>query len=501
MATNAVFSQIPFGIIEPGEDRARGRSSNVPTRKWTSSDGSVLTSNGPVLHHGVRGMPQSSSQIRQAKIREFKQGEVKKSIDYHMQMAGVNPSAPFAPRAGAIPFHPTTAPLPPGTAPSLYPAPGHEPRPTAPPGRTVLPGPQLGPLESTSTTASVAAQKSEYLSRESFLRSIQSNPDQPPVSHMDTKHSVPAPPPPPPPPPPPIPPYDISTAPLHGDPAENEERSNVDDEPMCPYTIHVDQIVKELKSKRRQFMDRRQVRTNLEAAIRPTESSMSEGEKRFRKFLRAPTLIAMENGITLDPVQHKFIEAFQFACAPRVYGADWESDKIKFYQTYKLDRIHYQVLCMSPRRFGKTWSIALFCLSLIWTVPNIIVNVFSTNQRTSNSICRLIRKWMFKLADGKARSANDAKSEVWVIPDYAINTHRTMSEKRQHGEKSCVIALPSTTIGTSIHSLSRAHVCVYKHKKTSRGSRPHIVVRGATCRCLLPSRVLLVWKNDCITRV
>jgi hypothetical protein len=273
-----------------------------------------------------------------------------------------------------------------------------------------------------------------FLSRAEFLKQYAAPPPAPPNATTSAKSSV-----------------DRKQAP------DEQRESEVKE---SPYALSIEAVWRSLRAKRKLYKEQHAVRSFVDIAVNPTEYSVSEGELRFMKVVRTAPWIAQMNGINLDPVQHKFIEAFTFACAPRIYGKDWEANKIRFYEKYKLDRIHYQVLCMSPRRFGKTWSIAMFCLTMIWCVPGIIINVFSTNQRTSTSICRYIRKWLFALPEGKARLANEAKQEVWVIPSDATLSHRTQREKSNHPNKAGIIALPSSVVGTCFcfYFLSRGKV-------------------------------------------
>ena len=62
-----------------------------------------------------------------------------------------------------------------------------------------------------------------------------------------------------------------------------------------------------------------------------------------------------------------------------------------------------RVLVCTPRRFGKTWAVAMFIAALIYCVPNMWISVFSTGQRASSSLLDLTHKFVCSLKDGSKR--------------------------------------------------------------------------------------------------
>ena len=61
------------------------------------------------------------------------------------------------------------------------------------------------------------------------------------------------------------------------------------------------------------------------------------------------------------------------------------------------------MLVCTPRRFGKTWSVAMFVAALLYCVPNMWISVFSTGQRASSSLLDLAHKFVCSLKDGSKR--------------------------------------------------------------------------------------------------
>ncbi len=177
------------------------------------------------------------------------------------------------------------------------------------------------------------------------------------------------------------------------------------------------------------------------------ELKMSEGEARYLRMSAALDEIARVAHLRKEHAQQTFITEFQIACAPLIYRNDWETNKVNFMTKNRLSRIDRMVLCMAPRRFGKTWAIAWFCLAVIWVLEQINIAIFSQNLRTSAAICQTLHQWLFRLPGGQERSCSDAKTRVAVITEEALGQCRMHKDKTKHPSRSSITALPCTVNG------------------------------------------------------
>lgn len=177
------------------------------------------------------------------------------------------------------------------------------------------------------------------------------------------------------------------------------------------------------------------------------DEKMSPGEIRYMGVEAMLDEVARVAHLRREHAQQTFITEFRIACAPLIYGDDWETHKLRFMAKNKLTRIDRMVLCMAPRRFGKTWAIAWYCLAFIMVVEKMRIAIFSQNQRTSAAICETLHQWLFRLPGGRDRSCSDAKTRVSVITDEALSECRMQKDKTKHPSKSTITALPCSVNG------------------------------------------------------
>ena len=74
-----------------------------------------------------------------------------------------------------------------------------------------------------------------------------------------------------------------------------------------------------------------------------------------------------------------------------LYRNDADIDMDRIMKMNKFDNLKQQVLCLTPRRFGKSTSVAMFVASYVLTVPYSEQCIFSTGRRASQKLLELIR--------------------------------------------------------------------------------------------------------------
>lgn len=140
-----------------------------------------------------------------------------------------------------------------------------------------------------------------------------------------------------------------------------------------------------------------------ECALRITSALEPKSNKRNRGDAVAEDLLESLDkfGVTRTPGQKTFHREFFKACLPHIYGSDvFENDRERILHKFGFTDIRYEVLVVCPRRWGKTYSVALFIAAMAWTVPDMWISIFSTGQRASTSLLELVSKFLATIGNG-----------------------------------------------------------------------------------------------------
>ena len=121
---------------------------------------------------------------------------------------------------------------------------------------------------------------------------------------------------------------------------------------------------------------------------------------------------------------HKY---FIQACLPKIYGEkDWNENSVRVMQAQNIKCIRYEVTAITPRRWGKTWAVAMYVLAVMLAVPGIRVCVFSTGKRASSSLMEIITQFMGMipgLNDRKVKENQEGRSHA-ADEGYAVTVRR-----------------------------------------------------------------------------
>lgn len=159
-----------------------------------------------------------------------------------------------------------------------------------------------------------------------------------------------------------------------------QQRQRVTKRPRGPCESLWLNRLKTLQTSLRKTIELEQQRLHIGSRIertlgRASATDLCTGDMRLRNIRHTLNHL----GIIRSADQIQFHEAFLQACLPKIYGSDWDLHSLRVMREFDIKRIRYEVLAMTPRRWGKTWSVATFVLALLLNVPGIKICIFRYN--------------------------------------------------------------------------------------------------------------------------
>jgi hypothetical protein len=178
----------------------------------------------------------------------------------------------------------------------------------------------------------------------------------------------------------------------------------------CLPLVRLNTFKQEYEIAYQQARDKMKIRTRLEISTDDLRDlGHSEGDKRLAEIRY---LLNNLGPWKRSEDQIKFHNAFIIACLPHIYGKDWNANGARVLKELNITQIEYEVLCMTPRRFGKTMAVAMFVAVLALVCKGIKIAVFSTGSRASKSMVDHILKFVKYIPNGPARKIKHSKEEL-----------------------------------------------------------------------------------------
>lgn len=97
-----------------------------------------------------------------------------------------------------------------------------------------------------------------------------------------------------------------------------------------------------------------------------------------------------------------------------VFRKDKDSELRACMREHGLQKTKQQFMAITPRRFGKTYSVAMFAAACIMACPETEIAIFSTAKRASGLLLKQIRAFIEVIPGGRARIAS-CNAEVLVV--------------------------------------------------------------------------------------
>lgn len=188
------------------------------------------------------------------------------------------------------------------------------------------------------------------------------------------------------------------------------------------------------------------------------------GDKRLANVQRLLALID-DRGYERSSNQCKFHDAFIRASGRCIYKEEWEVHRraIMAKNNWKSDCS--EVLVSTPRRFGKTFSIAMFCASMALSFSTTIV-VFSPSSRGSRSLLERMNDFVRLLgAEKRIISYNQENLRVRSL-DGGVSLLRSFPSKVEVRATACVCDCPRSSPPNTHHSTQHTHNTHHTHHPT-----------------------------------
>jgi hypothetical protein len=101
--------------------------------------------------------------------------------------------------------------------------------------------------------------------------------------------------------------------------------------------------------------------------------------------------------------QRLFHDDFLKACTRSFWKLEppgqFARDHQKVLRVNSWDHIAQEILISTPRRFGKTISVSMFCAAMMLACPGVEISIYSTCKRISQKILRNVQKFALMIAD------------------------------------------------------------------------------------------------------
>ncbi len=119
-------------------------------------------------------------------------------------------------------------------------------------------------------------------------------------------------------------------------------------------------------------------------------------------------------GISRSEDQVNFHQAFIHATLQQIYGESWPEHSVRVMEQEKIEKLNTEVLVMTPRRWGKTWSVAMYVTALLLNVPGIRIACFSTGKRASGSLMEIVGSMISKVDGGYQRIIRRTQEHLYL---------------------------------------------------------------------------------------
>ena len=142
----------------------------------------------------------------------------------------------------------------------------------------------------------------------------------------------------------------------------------------------------------------KRILSRLDAFIENSKSEKLRGDATLARLYEALDSCGLQRTST----QRYFHKCFTQSILPWIFGkSEFAKYKDRILQENGIhpDKYNQYTLISTPRRWGKTTSVAIFVASALFSVPEIWISVYSTGRRASKALSDLVHKFIKRLEE------------------------------------------------------------------------------------------------------
>jgi hypothetical protein len=178
--------------------------------------------------------------------------------------------------------------------------------------------------------------------------------------------------------------------------------------------------------------------STADADLDAINARRTDGDHRYLKILR---ILDSFEGVERHENQKLWHWWMIVACLRHIYGSDWQNASTRVLRSLGLKEIRTEILVMTPRRFGKTWSVSMIVCALLLSVPGFRIAVISPGSRTSGKMLEEIKRMMGRLDGADRHICGTDKTKMFVSTE---PLPAGCSIKSEAARRMCT--LPSTSV-------------------------------------------------------
>ena len=153
------------------------------------------------------------------------------------------------------------------------------------------------------------------------------------------------------------------------------------------------------------------------------ESKRITGRQRYNKARQALS----SYGVNPSAMQKLFFNNMFSACAQLLFKDDLETERDDFMLDLGVTRLQPQFMAITPRRFGKTYSVAMFVVAMAFAVEGLEQAIFSTGRRASSKLLDLIYSFICRLPGMKESIIRHNVETIHIQGPHGQNDIRKIS--------------------------------------------------------------------------
>lgn len=164
--------------------------------------------------------------------------------------------------------------------------------------------------------------------------------------------------------------------------------------------------------------------------------------------------------------QVKFHDCFTRSCLRIIYGDDYDRIEPYLLKEFDVKEFRNEVMIVTPRRFGKTFSVAQFCAAFATSVLGKEVAIFSTGRRASKKILDLVIRFIRPIMRSTQKIVLRNVEEVHLFDTATQSLNKVCSYPSK-----VQVRVPSPVC---LHSLSQTRhhlLCKYETSRRTRRIR------------------------------